>query len=234
MSSGSMPSLVRAAGSRFVRNTSAVSTRAMRTSRPSGVSTSMPIARLPRFVTSKRCPTPLTRAGTPHAATCRTGSPHPGRSTLITSAPQSARIAAAAGTNTKLATSTTRTPSSGPGTGPPQPRQLIMRIMSGRDIPVNGVISHEEFDAGVGVDVVFRVLGKGAVAMGDDQFHHRDRCAISGIGATDFTRNSGRSVLTLATQASLAAIADAGLTPQDIDGIVRCDMDAVRSNDLVD
>ena len=70
--------------------------------------------------------------------------------------------------------------------------------------------------------------------MGDDQFHHRDRCAISGIGATDFTRNSGRSVLTLATQASLAAIADAGLTPQDIDGIVRCDMDAVRSNDLVD
>src|SRR6476469_5511687 len=70
--------------------------------------------------------------------------------------------------------------------------------------------------------------------MGDDQFHHRDRCAISGIGATDFTRNSGRSVLTLATQASLAAIADAGLTPQDIDGIVRCDMDLVRSNDLVD
>src|SRR4051794_19415688 len=70
--------------------------------------------------------------------------------------------------------------------------------------------------------------------MGDDQFHHRDRCAISGIGTTDFTRHSGRSVLTLATQASLAAIADAGLTPQDIDGIVRCDMDAVRSNDLVD
>jgi acetyl-CoA acetyltransferase len=40
--------------------------------------------------------------------------------------------------------------------------------------------------------------------------------------------------LTLATQASLAAIADAGLTPRDIDGIVRCDMDLVRPNDLVD
>jgi acetyl-CoA acetyltransferase len=66
------------------------------------------------------------------------------------------------------------------------------------------------------------------------EFHHRDRCAISGIGQTDFSRDSGRSVLTLATQASLAAIADAGLTPQDIDGIVRCDMDLVRSNDLVD
>jgi acetyl-CoA acetyltransferase len=68
----------------------------------------------------------------------------------------------------------------------------------------------------------------------DETFHHRDRCAISGIGATDFTRNSGRSDLTLATQASLAAIADAGLTPRDIDGIVRCDMDHVRHNDLVD
>ena len=56
----------------------------------------------------------------------------------------------------------------------------------------------------------------------------------AGIGATDFSRDSGRSDLTLATQASLAAIADAGLTPQDIDGIVRCDMDLVRPNDLVD
>ena len=73
------------------------------------------------------------------------------------------------------------------------------------------------------------------VAMRDDEtFHHRDRCAISGIGWTDFSRDSGRSELTLATQASLAAIADAGLTPQDIDGIVRCDMDLVRPNDLVD
>jgi acetyl-CoA acetyltransferase len=68
----------------------------------------------------------------------------------------------------------------------------------------------------------------------DETFHHRDRCAISGIGATEFSRDSGRSVLSLATQASLAAITDAGLTPQDIDGIIRCDMDAVRNNDLVD
>ena len=68
----------------------------------------------------------------------------------------------------------------------------------------------------------------------DETFQHRDRCAISGIGWTDFSRDSGRSELTLATQASLAAITDAGLTPQDIDGIVRCDMDLVRPNDLVD
>ena len=69
--------------------------------------------------------------------------------------------------------------------------------------------------------------------MTDEAFSHRDRCAIAGIGATDFSRNSGRSDLTLALQASLAAIDDAGLVPGDIDGIVRCDLDLVRHNDLV-
>ena len=64
------------------------------------------------------------------------------------------------------------------------------------------------------------------------EFSHRDRCAISGIGATDFSKSSGRSDLSLAVQASLAAIADAGLEPADIDGIIRCDMDLVRGNDL--
>ncbi|HEY1278920.1 MAG TPA: hypothetical protein VGF22_04550, partial [Acidimicrobiales bacterium] len=62
---------------------------------------------------------------------------------------------------------------------------------------------------------------------------HRDRCAIVGIGATEFSRNSGRSDLTLATEAALAAIEDAGLELDTIDGIVRCDMDLVRPNDLV-
>ena len=67
-----------------------------------------------------------------------------------------------------------------------------------------------------------------------DAYSHRDRCAIVGIGATDFSSDSGRSDLTLATQAALAAIDDAGLVPADIDGIVRCDMDTVRHNDLAD
>jgi len=66
-----------------------------------------------------------------------------------------------------------------------------------------------------------------------EAFRHRDLCAIAGIGATDFSRDSGRSVLSLATEASLAALADAGLTPSDVDGIVRCDSDTVRHNDLV-
>ena len=68
----------------------------------------------------------------------------------------------------------------------------------------------------------------------DDDLHHRDRCAIVGVGATDYSRDSGRSDLTLATQAALAALEDAGLAPADVDGIVRCDMDAVRHNDLAD
>jgi acetyl-CoA acetyltransferase len=55
----------------------------------------------------------------------------------------------------------------------------------------------------------------------------RDKCAVAGIGQTEFSRDSGRSVLSLATEASLKAIADAGLTPADIDGIVRCDFDTV-------
>jgi len=61
---------------------------------------------------------------------------------------------------------------------------------------------------------------------------HRDAGAIVGIGATDFSRCSGRSELTLAVEASLAAIADAGLSTRDIDGIVKCDMDFVAHNDL--
>lgn len=66
----------------------------------------------------------------------------------------------------------------------------------------------------------------------DSPFDHRDKCAIVGIGATDFSKNSGRSDLTLATQAALAAIEDAGLSPRDIDGIVRCSHDTVYQHDL--
>lgn len=61
---------------------------------------------------------------------------------------------------------------------------------------------------------------------------HRDHCAIVGVGTTDYSFNSGRSTLTLAAQASSAAITDAGLDPADIDGIVRCEMDEVLHADL--
>jgi acetyl-CoA acetyltransferase len=46
------------------------------------------------------------------------------------------------------------------------------------------------------------------------------RAAITGIGATEFSKDSGRSELRLAAEAVKAAIADAGLTPQDVDGLV--------------
>lgn len=44
--------------------------------------------------------------------------------------------------------------------------------------------------------------------------------AIAGIGATEFSKNSGRSELQLACEAVLAALADAGLDPADVDGMV--------------
>jgi acetyl-CoA acetyltransferase len=44
--------------------------------------------------------------------------------------------------------------------------------------------------------------------------------AIAGIGATEFSKNSGRSTIRLAVECSEAAIRDAGLTPDQIDGIV--------------
>src|SRR5205807_1530949 len=44
--------------------------------------------------------------------------------------------------------------------------------------------------------------------------------AIAGIGATEFSKDSGRSELRLAAEAVRAALADAGLTPSDVDGLV--------------
>ncbi len=44
--------------------------------------------------------------------------------------------------------------------------------------------------------------------------------AISGIGATEFSKDSGRSELRLATEAVSAALADAGIDPSEVDGLV--------------
>ncbi|MFI8262150.1 MULTISPECIES: lipid-transfer protein [unclassified Streptomyces] len=58
---------------------------------------------------------------------------------------------------------------------------------------------------------------------------HRDtlggRAAIAGIGATEFSKDSGRSELRLAVEAVHAALDDAGLTPADVDGMVTFTMD---------
>lgn len=50
---------------------------------------------------------------------------------------------------------------------------------------------------------------------------------ISGIGNTEYSRDSGRSEWELAIEAILSAIADAGLDPQQIDGLVRYSYDDV-------
>jgi len=51
------------------------------------------------------------------------------------------------------------------------------------------------------------------------------RAAIAGIGATEFSKDSGRSELKLAVEAVRAALDDAGLTPGDVDGMVTFTMD---------
>ncbi|MEU2239871.1 lipid-transfer protein [Streptomyces sp. NPDC018338] len=51
------------------------------------------------------------------------------------------------------------------------------------------------------------------------------RAAVVGIGATEFSKDSGRSELSLAAEAVRAALDDAGLSPGDVDGLVTFTMD---------
>ena len=44
--------------------------------------------------------------------------------------------------------------------------------------------------------------------------------AIAGIGATEFSKNSGRTPMQLAVEACVAACDDAGITPSEVDGMV--------------
>jgi acetyl-CoA acetyltransferase len=53
---------------------------------------------------------------------------------------------------------------------------------------------------------------------------------IAGIGATEFSKESGRSELQLAAECSLAACKDAGVDPRDIDGMITFTID---SNDEI-
>ena len=50
--------------------------------------------------------------------------------------------------------------------------------------------------------------------------------AIAGIGATEFSKDSGRSELQLAVEACRAALDDAGIAPADVDGMVTFSMDS--------
>jgi acetyl-CoA acetyltransferase len=71
-----------------------------------------------------------------------------------------------------------------------------------------------------------------ALAKQDSSESVRDRCAIVGTEKPYYTSNWGPTTLTGGPHAASAAIADAGVDPADIDGIVRCEMDEVLHADL--
>jgi acetyl-CoA acetyltransferase len=52
------------------------------------------------------------------------------------------------------------------------------------------------------------------------------KASIAGIGATEFSKESGRSELQLACEATVDALNDAGLSPNDVDGMVTFTMDS--------
>ena len=51
------------------------------------------------------------------------------------------------------------------------------------------------------------------------------KVAIAGIGATEFSKESGRTEMRLAVEATLAALADAGIDPAEVDGMCTFTMD---------
>ena len=57
--------------------------------------------------------------------------------------------------------------------------------------------------------------------------------AVTGVGETRYSKSSGRSITALQMEASLAAIRDAGLVPQDIDGIIAYGSMAVVAEDFI-
>ncbi len=61
----------------------------------------------------------------------------------------------------------------------------------------------------------------------------RDLTAIAGIGATEFSKNSGRSEMRLAAEAVTAALRDAGMTAADIDGLVTLGIDHNSEGELL-
>ena len=58
------------------------------------------------------------------------------------------------------------------------------------------------------------------------------KTAIAGIGSTEFSKDSGRSELRLAAEATKAALDDAGIGPEEVDGLVTFTMDVNEEIEL--
>ena len=69
--------------------------------------------------------------------------------------------------------------------------------------------------------------------MTSSVFSLADKAAVSGVGETIYARESTKSQLALTLEASLAAIADAGLAPTDIDGVIPYGGGGIVAEDFV-
>ncbi|MGB1883129.1 MAG: thiolase family protein [Gammaproteobacteria bacterium] len=60
-----------------------------------------------------------------------------------------------------------------------------------------------------------------------------NKAVVSGVGETTYQRDTDRSQLALTLEASLAAIADAGLEPKDIDGVIPYGAGGIVAEDFI-
>ena len=61
-----------------------------------------------------------------------------------------------------------------------------------------------------------------------------DRACVSGIGETAYVRGSSKTAFELQVESSLKAIADAGLSPKDIDGVIPIGIVSGIAEDFID
>ncbi|MDO9437515.1 thiolase family protein [Hydrogenophaga sp.] len=62
----------------------------------------------------------------------------------------------------------------------------------------------------------------------------RDKACVTGIGETAYLRGSTKTAVQLQFESSLAAIEDAGLRPQDIDGVIPVGIVSATAEDFID